>query len=124
MRASAPSTNPMKQQKPLDIPEIRTNVGWYLDPSDVYSCALVCRDWAQTFIPLLWHTIDFSLKPQIPLCVLKKHARHIRRLEYLELSEKGEDTVLADGRWRDVQHTRRSIEAALAQHGGEGGQLP
>lgn len=83
----------MKQQVPLDIPEIRTNVGWYLDPSDVYSCALVCRDWARTFIPILWHTIDFSLKPQIPLCVLKKHARHVRRLEYLELSEKGGDTV-------------------------------
>ncbi|KAF9154456.1 hypothetical protein BG015_000864 [Linnemannia schmuckeri] len=78
----------MKQQKPFDIPEIRTNIGWYLDPGDVYSCALVCRDWARTFIPLLWHTIDFSQKPQIPLCVLKKHARYIRRLEYLELSEK------------------------------------
>ncbi|KAF9316816.1 hypothetical protein BGZ91_005488 [Linnemannia elongata] len=93
MRAPAPLTNPMKQQKPLDIPEIRTNVGWYLDLSDVYSCTLVCRDWARTFIPLLWHTVDFSLKPQIPLCVLKKHARHIRRLEYLELSEKVGDTV-------------------------------
>ncbi|KAG0318453.1 hypothetical protein BGZ97_003752 [Linnemannia gamsii] len=80
----------MKQQKPLDIPEIRTTVGWHLDPCDVYSCALVCRDWARTFVPILWHTIDFSRKPQIPLYVLKKHARHIRRLEYLELSEKGD----------------------------------
>ncbi|KAF8942025.1 hypothetical protein BGZ47_006949 [Haplosporangium gracile] len=88
MRASALSTNAMKQQTPLDIPEIRTNIGWYLDAGDVYSCALVCRDWARTFIPILWHTIDFSQKPQIPLCVLKKHAKHIRRLEYLELSEK------------------------------------
>ncbi|KAF9146260.1 hypothetical protein BGX30_002516 [Mortierella sp. GBA39] len=93
MRASAPSRNPMKQQKPLDILEIRTNVGWYLDPSDVYSCALVCRDWAQTFIPLLWYTIDFLLQPQIPLSILKKQARHVRRLECLELSEKEEDTL-------------------------------
>ncbi|KAF9540294.1 hypothetical protein EC957_004413 [Mortierella hygrophila] len=93
MRASALSTNPMKQQKPLDILEIRTNIGWYLDLTDVYSCALVCRDWAKTFIPLLWYTIDFSVQPQIPLSILKKHVRHVRRLEHLDLSEQEGDTL-------------------------------
>ncbi|KAG0293190.1 hypothetical protein BGZ96_003178 [Linnemannia gamsii] len=40
MRAAALTTNAMQQQKPLNIPEIRTNVGWCLDRCDVFSCAL------------------------------------------------------------------------------------
>ncbi|KAG0280791.1 hypothetical protein BGZ95_008696 [Linnemannia exigua] len=80
----------MKQQKPINIPEIRTNIGWCLDLRDVLSCALVCRDWAQTFIPLLWHTIDLSQNPRIPLIGLRKHACHIRQLKYLDLSETSE----------------------------------
>ncbi|KAF9086822.1 hypothetical protein BGX29_001208 [Mortierella sp. GBA35] len=79
----------MIRERPLDISELRTRVSRFLDLRDVLSCALVCRVWSQDFVPILWHTIDFSIQPRIRnanLKTTKKLGKNIQRLYSIQLS--------------------------------------
>ncbi|GJJ74204.1 hypothetical protein EMPS_06562 [Entomortierella parvispora] len=80
----------------MDIPEIRAEVGLYLRGGNekpnflaLTQCARVCKAWRDTFIPLLYRTIDtnhFSvdtpgMSKLISLALgLQRHGRHLTRL--------------------------------------------
>ncbi|KAF9210223.1 hypothetical protein BGZ59_009735 [Podila verticillata] len=70
----------------MDLPEIRTQIGLYLDTSELNVCAQVCRSWNDTFYPLIWADFewhsDYVTYPQSK--VLERNARHIR---YLHLTD-------------------------------------
>ncbi|KAF9336212.1 hypothetical protein BG006_009376 [Podila minutissima] len=70
----------------MDVPEIRTQIGLYLDTSELNACAKVCRSWYDTFFPLIWADFewqsDYSVYPQSK--ALEQNARHIR---YLRLTD-------------------------------------
>ncbi|KAK3820663.1 MAG: hypothetical protein JOS17DRAFT_340823 [Linnemannia elongata] len=40
------------------LPELVNLIGQHLSPSDLVACVQVCRLWNQTFLPLVWHTIN------------------------------------------------------------------
>ncbi|KAF9348413.1 hypothetical protein BGX26_000177 [Mortierella sp. AD094] len=42
---------------PMDLPEIRTHLGFFLDIDDVLQCILVCQAWRRSFEPLLYHLL-------------------------------------------------------------------
>ncbi|KAG0334523.1 hypothetical protein BG000_008249 [Podila horticola] len=70
----------------MELPEIRTQVGLYLDTSELNACAKVCRSWYDTFFPLIWADFewhsDYTVYPQSK--TLEQNARHIR---YLRLTD-------------------------------------
>lgn len=70
----------------MDLPEIRTQIGLYLDTSELNACARVCRSWNDTFYPLIWADFewhsDSAAYPQSK--VVEQNARHIR---YLRLTD-------------------------------------
>lgn len=47
-------------KNPLDLPEIRTRVAYFLGRKDCLSCIRVSRGWFRDFVPSSWHTIDFE----------------------------------------------------------------
>ncbi|KAG0325773.1 hypothetical protein BG004_003119, partial [Podila humilis] len=66
----------------MELPEIRRQVGLYLDTPDAYQCARVCRAWFDSFSPVCWVDFEFNmhqiLKPDHE--VIEKNAHHIRFL--------------------------------------------
>ncbi|KAG0340783.1 hypothetical protein BG004_006277 [Podila humilis] len=46
----------------MDLSEIRLHVAQFLGHRDTLSCALVCRDWYQSFISYIWHIGCFDLE--------------------------------------------------------------
>ncbi|KAF9084114.1 hypothetical protein BGX27_003909, partial [Mortierella sp. AM989] len=52
----------MEPNNPLRIPEIRIEIGQYFRQDELASCALVCKDWNQTFTRLLYSKIDVWLE--------------------------------------------------------------
>ncbi|KAG0262110.1 hypothetical protein BG011_000307 [Mortierella polycephala] len=70
----------------LDLPEIRTHIGQYLDPEDLTCCLLVSREWHSTFMPLLWKDVRIvgihSVRADVNL---RKHAHLVRSLSFLRI---------------------------------------
>ncbi|KAF9355135.1 hypothetical protein BGX26_006958 [Mortierella sp. AD094] len=56
----APSRRPKKLSNPLYAPEIKVEIGQYLENSELANCALVCRDWNKTFSQLLYSVVQIS----------------------------------------------------------------
>lgn len=46
----------------MDLPEIRTHLAYFLNHKDTAACAMVCRDWHQSFVAYIWHTGCFDRK--------------------------------------------------------------
>ncbi|KAF9126185.1 hypothetical protein BGW39_006818 [Mortierella sp. 14UC] len=44
----------------LNLPELLSLIGTYLEPPDLLSCVRASRLWNRTMVPSLWHTIDDS----------------------------------------------------------------
>ncbi|KAK5820895.1 hypothetical protein F5H01DRAFT_319938 [Linnemannia elongata] len=45
----------------FSMPELVISIEPHLDPPELLSCVLVCRQWNETFMPFLWETIDDTL---------------------------------------------------------------
>ncbi|KAG0049141.1 hypothetical protein BGZ83_006020 [Gryganskiella cystojenkinii] len=45
----------------MNVPEIRLHVAYYLSRRDQAQCIRVSKEWYQTFIPFLWHTIHLPM---------------------------------------------------------------
>ncbi|KAF9187944.1 hypothetical protein BGZ50_001675 [Haplosporangium sp. Z 11] len=74
----------------MDIPEIRLMVGQFLHPSDVVSCARVCKVWHDTFMPLLWSEIDCTSSGPWPRGnVIEKYVCYIRVLDMEDFTLNG-----------------------------------
>ncbi|KAF9205365.1 hypothetical protein BGZ49_004128 [Haplosporangium sp. Z 27] len=68
----------------LNIPEIRSKIGHYLDRDDCFNCSLVCKDWNQTFMSILFSTIRVS-SSSYPLAeALQRNGDHVRSFEWLD----------------------------------------
>ncbi|KAK3814214.1 MAG: hypothetical protein J3Q66DRAFT_389563 [Benniella sp.] len=69
---------------PLELPEIRTTIGKFLDRSDLVQCLYVCRAWYASFLPLVWSTVKIrcseGLYPEVE--AFKSHSQFIRDLAY------------------------------------------
>ncbi|KAF9974621.1 hypothetical protein BGZ73_001919 [Actinomortierella ambigua] len=86
----------------LAIPEIRLAIGKYLHHSDLLSCCLVYREWAEGFRPLLWERVGFrrqagpstTAAPRIPSHAhLRQYAHLIRALYYRPYRGMGEEVL-------------------------------
>lgn len=70
----------------MDISEIRRRVGLFLPTKDTINCARVCKDWAEDFLSILWHTIEdpvsTKLVEQNP-AIISKHGHRIRAVKGL-----------------------------------------
>ncbi|KAI8345521.1 hypothetical protein B0O80DRAFT_281063 [Mortierella sp. GBAus27b] len=44
----------MANINPLDMPEIRSHVGQFLEHADLVCCLQVCQAWRSTYLPLVW----------------------------------------------------------------------
>ncbi|KAK3833159.1 MAG: hypothetical protein JOS17DRAFT_94169 [Linnemannia elongata] len=82
---------PNTPNNPLDLPEIRARVAYFLNRKDCLSCIRVSRDWFHEFVPSVWHTVDFkkdavaftAVTPEI----LDKYGRFIAQVLYVESFE-------------------------------------
>ncbi|KAF9994352.1 hypothetical protein BGZ80_010750 [Entomortierella chlamydospora] len=71
-----------KSIHPLHIPEIRLEIGRYLKESVLARCASVCKDWNQSFAPLLYSVVELTGKPGAnpPLETLRRHEALIKSM--------------------------------------------
>ncbi|KAG0100334.1 hypothetical protein BGZ93_002203 [Podila epicladia] len=67
---------------PLDLPEIRAIIGFFLGQSDLVRCSMVCKAWQDSFYALIWRDIVRTLRRSPPTMLIHKNARHIRTLKY------------------------------------------
>ncbi|KAI7829316.1 hypothetical protein BC939DRAFT_441543 [Gamsiella multidivaricata] len=68
---------------PLDLHEIRSNIGRFLHRGDLVRCSLVSQDWYDSFSPLLWHHISINDTDQRPpIDQLQARSRLIRSIVY------------------------------------------
>ncbi|KAK3814221.1 MAG: hypothetical protein J3Q66DRAFT_34100 [Benniella sp.] len=69
---------------PLELPEIRTTIGKFLDRSDLAQCLYVCKAWHASFLPLVWSTVSIlRSKGRYPgVEAFKSHSHLIRNLAY------------------------------------------
>lgn len=68
---------------PLDLPEIRTAVGRYLDDPGLVQCLQVCRSWYASFLPFVWSTIlimQDDYNP--PIEALSRHSGFVKKLTF------------------------------------------
>ncbi|KAF9993026.1 hypothetical protein BGZ79_002373 [Entomortierella chlamydospora] len=72
----------MKSINPLNIPEIKLEIGRYLKNSTLARCALVCHDWNQSFTPLLYSFVELTEKPGAnpPVEALRRHETLIKSM--------------------------------------------
>ncbi|KAG0331455.1 hypothetical protein BG000_010908 [Podila horticola] len=67
----------------MDLPEIRTHLAHFLNHKDTVACAMVCRDWHQSFVAYIWHTGCFdgeAPKKRPPATAMVKNGHFIRLL--------------------------------------------
>lgn len=68
----------------MDLPELRSKVAAYLDPPQLATAASVCRNWYETFNPILYHKLKWISStndiPQPTIAALQANAHHIRDL--------------------------------------------
>lgn len=65
----------------MDLPEIRSHLAQFLDHKDSVACAMVCRDWHQSFVSYIWHTGCFDSetpKKRPPPTAMVKNGHFIR----------------------------------------------
>jgi len=70
---------------PLDIPEIRSMVGQYLDRQDLARCVRVSKSWHASFVPLVWSTIwaydeHFKIPGTPSVEAFLRHSHYIKDL--------------------------------------------
>ncbi|KAF9205363.1 hypothetical protein BGZ49_004126 [Haplosporangium sp. Z 27] len=68
---------------PLNIPEIRLEVGQYLVKADWRNCALVCKDWNQTFSKFLYSDVSINGSRQPSLGTLHKHREIVKNIKFV-----------------------------------------
>ncbi|KAF9099856.1 hypothetical protein BGX29_006907 [Mortierella sp. GBA35] len=71
-----------RPSSPLDLPEIRTRVAFFLDRKDCLCCMRVSKDWFRDFVRPVWHTTDFAKETaflNVPADVLDKYGAYIVR---------------------------------------------
>jgi len=68
---------------PLELPEITTTVGKFLDRPDLVQCLYVCRVWHTSFLPLVWSAISIRSGERYPgVEAFNSHSQLIRNLAY------------------------------------------
>ncbi|KAF9418615.1 hypothetical protein BGZ94_009655, partial [Podila epigama] len=70
----------------LDIPEIRTSIGRYLDHRALISCAQVCRAWQISFEPFIWSDLLINSDEGWTFPNLKGLARNAHLVTHLTLA--------------------------------------
>ena len=97
---------------PLDLPEIRSMVGQYLDRPDLARCSHVSWSWHASFVPLVWSTAFIEPEPTHRNPSLEAFKRYSQHLKELELSY----TVDAPHEYRSTPCPRLlHLEVAVAQ---------
>ncbi|KAF9207783.1 hypothetical protein BGZ59_010963 [Podila verticillata] len=77
----------------MDLPEIRTHLAQFLNHKDTVACAMVCRDWHQSFVSYIWHTGCFdgeAPKKRPPSTAMVKNG-HFIRLMMMETVDRAEE---------------------------------
>ncbi|KAG0307457.1 hypothetical protein BGZ98_000247 [Dissophora globulifera] len=74
------------ESSPTDLVEIRSWIGAFLQPSDLFACAQVSFAWQSTFLPLHWRHVTLDCSSQInpipPIRLLSQHRSYIRSLTF------------------------------------------
>ncbi|KAF8935566.1 hypothetical protein BGZ58_004934 [Dissophora ornata] len=81
----------------LELEEVRTAIGQFLSPSAIIACASCCKEWYESFIPLIWQSLILrnGAFPLPELGTLMKNKDRIKHLtisscdawEHMELKE-------------------------------------
>ncbi|KAF9897204.1 hypothetical protein BX616_006013 [Lobosporangium transversale] len=69
----------------LHLEEVRVAIGKLLNPDSLIACACCCREWHDSFIRLLWHSVVFRktgarISTLPPLALLERHKHLIQYL--------------------------------------------
>ncbi|KAG0218292.1 hypothetical protein BGX31_011654 [Mortierella sp. GBA43] len=68
---------------PLDLPELRAAIGYYLTLRDLAQCLRVCKSWHTTFLPLVWSTIIIKDNQRYPTVeAFSRHCCFVEDLTY------------------------------------------
>ncbi|KAG0239835.1 hypothetical protein B0O80DRAFT_454885 [Mortierella sp. GBAus27b] len=81
----------MATAKALDLPEILAKIGSHITiwqpagyncydfrPQHMLPCLLVSRNFYNTFLPILWYTLDEDAMDVVPVEILRNHTSHFR----------------------------------------------
>jgi len=89
------------------IPEIAVMIGTSLDRATISSCTLVCKSWYATFVPQLYHHVDYTISL----------AWYIRTLEHENMSENIENDFQQLEKGINSTNTEEPWQYGLQRHG-------
>ena len=73
----------MANTNPLEIPEIRINIGQHLGLSDLARYLTVSRSWYASFLPLVWSSVNIRVAGCNPTVEsLRRHVHLVKNLTY------------------------------------------
>ncbi|KAF9169723.1 hypothetical protein BGX21_002582 [Mortierella sp. AD011] len=64
----------------LQLEEVKTAIGVFLDTTSLIASASCCREWHDSFIPLLWQHLNVQSNHHIPSAQLEKNKHRILQL--------------------------------------------
>ncbi|KAF9582758.1 hypothetical protein BGW38_010799 [Lunasporangiospora selenospora] len=76
-------------EKALEINEIRTFIGYFLNVRDLKSCALVNKAWSQSMTPLIWSILHWwdDSEEIISSQAMAKYGHHVRSIFFHHFSK-------------------------------------
>ncbi|KAF8946975.1 hypothetical protein BGZ47_010733 [Haplosporangium gracile] len=121
-------------ERVFNLLELMTTLGFLLPQEDLYVCTLVNRQWHDTFIPILWHTIDdktgswsdilryyddytchYGFDKQWLHDIFRKYGHHIRHLsaEWAPIIVAANDSGASPQSARETAKRRRGVKQVI-----------
>ncbi|KAF9299069.1 hypothetical protein BGZ88_001694 [Linnemannia elongata] len=117
MEGSTPSPPPTTKINPFHLPELMHRISRFVSLTDAIACAQVSKEWAETFIPIVWFEVDFSLQPRFADLlpdISSKHGQHIRIINNAKTIH--EVTAVANEAVMNLTSLRIEAAASVMHH--------
>ncbi|OAQ24433.1 hypothetical protein K457DRAFT_129781 [Linnemannia elongata AG-77] len=117
MEGSTPSPPPTTKINPFHLPELMHRISRFVSLTDAIACAQVSKEWAETFIPIVWYEVDFSLQPRfadLSPDIISKHGQHIRIINNAKTIH--EVTAVANEAVMNLASLRIEAAASVMHH--------
>ncbi|KAG0070446.1 hypothetical protein BGZ89_000689 [Linnemannia elongata] len=117
MEGSTPSPPPTTKINPFHLPELMHRISRFVSLTDAIACAQVSKEWAETFIPIVWFEVDFSLQPRfadLSPDIISNHGQHIRIINNAKTIN--EVTAVANEAVMNLTSLRIEAAASVMHH--------